>query len=196
MSEEAPGDLELVRLFANTLDVTGQKDELETPAGLGGWLASVGLLDEAAAQAVTAEDQRLALAARTGLRALMQIGTHPDAEPNAEDLAALAALDEAADAARLTLRFARDSAALIPGESGVAGALGRLLAITAAALADGSWQRLKLCSDDGCAWAYYDHSRNRSGRWCSMAGCGNRAKVRAFRERTSTARVAPRESAG
>ncbi|HWL91166.1 MAG TPA: CGNR zinc finger domain-containing protein, partial [Actinomycetota bacterium] len=30
---------------------------------------------------------------------------------------------------------------------------------------------------------FFDGSKNKSGKWCSMAACGNRAKVRAFRER-------------
>jgi predicted RNA-binding Zn ribbon-like protein len=32
-------------------------------------------------------------------------------------------------------------------------------------------------------WAFYDRSKNRSGHWCSMRVCGNRAKARQFRER-------------
>ena len=32
-------------------------------------------------------------------------------------------------------------------------------------------------------WAFYDHSRNRSGTWCEMGKCGNRAKARRWRER-------------
>ena len=32
-------------------------------------------------------------------------------------------------------------------------------------------------------WAFYDRSKNRSGRWCSMDSCGNVEKARAFRER-------------
>jgi predicted RNA-binding Zn ribbon-like protein len=51
------------------------------------------------------------------------------------------------------------------------------------AAADGSWQRLKACADEECRWAFYDHSRNRSGRWCSMATCGNQQKARTYRER-------------
>lgn len=42
---------------------------------------------------------------------------------------------------------------------------------------DGSWVRLKACARPSCRWAYYDHSRNRSGRWCTMAGCGNAVKM-------------------
>ena len=40
------------------------------------------------------------------------------------------------------------------------------------------WARLKVCARDSCRWAFYDASRNRSGRWCSMAGCGNIVKMR------------------
>ena len=38
-----------------------------------------------------------------------------------------------------------------------------------------------------CRWAFYDGSKNRSGRWCDMASCGNRMKARAFRERAREA---------
>lgn len=41
--------------------------------------------------------------------------------------------------------------------------------------------RLKACA--GCGTLFLDRSRNRSRRWCIMEGCGNRAKVRRFRER-------------
>jgi predicted RNA-binding Zn ribbon-like protein len=58
-----------------------------------------------------------------------------------------------------------------------------VLAIVAEAMAEGTWSRLKACREHSCEWAFYDRSRNRSGVWCSMEGCGNRAKARAFRER-------------
>jgi predicted RNA-binding Zn ribbon-like protein len=39
-------------------------------------------------------------------------------------------------------------------------------------------QRLGECADDrGCAYIFIDVSRNHSRRWCSMDGCGNRAKA-------------------
>jgi predicted RNA-binding Zn ribbon-like protein len=47
----------------------------------------------------------------------------------------------------------------------------------------GTFERLKICRNDECQWAFYDHSRNRSGVWCTMAVCGNRMKGRAFRTR-------------
>jgi predicted RNA-binding Zn ribbon-like protein len=43
--------------------------------------------------------------------------------------------------------------------------------------------RLRACSGDGCAIVFFDASRAGERRWCSMQGCGNRAKVREFRER-------------
>jgi len=43
---------------------------------------------------------------------------------------------------------------------------------------------LKVCPADTCQWAFYDASRKRSAVWCDMRVCGNRAKVRGFRERT------------
>jgi predicted RNA-binding Zn ribbon-like protein len=55
--------------------------------------------------------------------------------------------------------------------------------MTAAAMLDGSFSRLKICPGPDCDWAFYDHSRNQSGRWCSMAVCGGRVKARAHYHR-------------
>jgi predicted RNA-binding Zn ribbon-like protein len=100
------------------------------------------------------------------------------------DPAAVATLDAASRRARLTLRFTGpDQTLLEPAAGGVDGALGRLLAIIDAAVQDGSWQRLKVCPAETCQWAFYDASRNRSAVWCDMRVCGNRAKVRGYRER-------------
>jgi predicted RNA-binding Zn ribbon-like protein len=43
--------------------------------------------------------------------------------------------------------------------------------------------RLRECASDTCAWVFIDRTKNHSRRWCDMAGCGNRAKGRAFRAR-------------
>lgn len=44
-------------------------------------------------------------------------------------------------------------------------------------------QRLKLCANPGCGFAFVDTSINATRRWCFMRYCGNRVKVRAFRGR-------------
>jgi predicted RNA-binding Zn ribbon-like protein len=101
-----------------------------------------------------------------------------------------AALDDLAALARelpLVLRVTDGTPRLAPGDSGVSAALAALLAVVAQAAADGTWQRMKVCREVGCRWAYYDHSRNRSRAWCSMSVCGNRAKARAFRRRLAGA---------
>jgi len=38
------------------------------------------------------------------------------------------------------------------------------------------------CADDECGWLFLDTTRNRTRRWCDMRSCGNRHKVRRFRE--------------
>jgi predicted RNA-binding Zn ribbon-like protein len=50
-------------------------------------------------------------------------------------------------------------------------------------MAADTWRRLKVCASDRCRRAFYDRSRARSGKWCSMRACGNRAKQRAWRGR-------------
>jgi predicted RNA-binding Zn ribbon-like protein len=39
-------------------------------------------------------------------------------------------------------------------------------------------RRLRLCEGSDCGWLFLDVSPNRRRRWCSMEGCGNRAKAR------------------
>ena len=56
-----------------------------------------------------------------------------------------------------------------------------MLASAAALLRDGPLDRLRQCPgpDGWCGWLFLDRSRNGSRRWCSMALCGNPAKMRA-----------------
>jgi predicted RNA-binding Zn ribbon-like protein len=42
---------------------------------------------------------------------------------------------------------------------------------------------LRQCPGDDCGWLFLDASRNGSRQWCEMRICGNRAKLRRFRER-------------
>lgn len=99
---------------------------------------------------------------------------------------AIRTLNRAAGKAGLTVRFGEDGrAALLPIAGGVDGALARVLAAVHAGMEEGTWGRLKTCRNQGCVWAFYDRSKNRSGRWCSMGVCGNWTKTRAYRRRTS-----------
>ncbi|MGH3665303.1 MAG: CGNR zinc finger domain-containing protein [Egibacteraceae bacterium] len=48
---------------------------------------------------------------------------------------------------------------------------------------DGTWARLKSCANDSCRWLFYDRSKNRSGKWCTMNVCGDILNARAYRAR-------------
>jgi predicted RNA-binding Zn ribbon-like protein len=66
---------------------------------------------------------------------------------------------------------------------GAANFLGSISAGIVEATVAGTWDRLKVCRDDACRWAFYDHSKNGGGAWCSMRVCGCRNKSRAYRAR-------------
>ena len=173
----APGELELVRGFVNTCDIEERREELSSPAELHEWLVTHGLLapDEAAGGA----DLRRALKLREALRAVLLSNNGAPV-----DRAASEALDATARHARLGARFRPDGGAVLePAAHGVDAALGRLLAIVYAAMLDGTWLRLKACRNADCHWIFYDATKNRSGAWCEMGLCGNRAKARSYRSR-------------
>jgi len=172
----APGELELVREFVNSVDVEEGTDELDTPDGLGRWLAAH---DLGGGATLSERDRERAVELRGAIRALLLANGGEPLERNA-----VAALNRAGDDARLRVRFDEEGGSeLAPAAGGIDAALARILAIVHRSMAEGTWPRLKACREDTCQWAFYDRSRNRSGAWCSMEVCGNRAKARAFRER-------------
>jgi predicted RNA-binding Zn ribbon-like protein len=176
--QQAPGDLELVRAFVNTVDMEQGEERLESAAALAAWLIEHRLAPDGVR--ATPRDLEYALELREALRALL-LSHNPQSPAPA---AAVQALDAAARRARLRLRFDERATAVLESEArGVDGALGRLLAIVHASIAQGTWSRLKACREHTCEWAFYDHTKNRSGAWCNMGVCGNRAKARAYRER-------------
>jgi predicted RNA-binding Zn ribbon-like protein len=180
---QAPNGLDLVIDFVNTLDLDEGTDALETLDGLRAWLADEHLLNRANAP-VSAADRLNAVRLREALRELM-LANNGEGDANR----AGRELEQAARRGDLRVHFAPSGEiSLAPGAEGVPGALAQLLVPVAHALGDGSWQRVKACRASDCQWAFYDRSRNRSGVWCEMAVCGNRTKVRTYRERAPSAR--------
>jgi predicted RNA-binding Zn ribbon-like protein len=177
----APGRLALVQAFLNShydLETEHGAELLHSPAALVAWLSRAGLLDERSETDGDDHDLRRALAVREGLRALAADG---GGRPHLLEVATHGAGVEVRTGPGGGLHFVAGPAA------GVSGALGVLLAITTVAIADQSWSRLKICPGDDCGWAFYDGSRNRSGRWCSMSVCGGRAKARSHYHRKRSA---------
>jgi predicted RNA-binding Zn ribbon-like protein len=131
---------------------------------------------------------------RTALRALVAGSTGAGTGVQRR---AVTTLNEAARRVRLGVRLHPDDGYRLMAEGvGIDRPIGELLMSVTGSMAAGTWNRLKVCANDACQLAFYDSSRNRSGRWCSMAKCGNRIKGRAYRERHGSggARVAARGS--
>lgn len=174
----APQPLYLVQRFVNSVDLENGEDELPTPDALRDWLVERELMS--AGEPAGAADLRRALEVREGLRTVLMANNGMEADPGK-----LERLEKAARRAGLRVRFGGDAdPRLEPDGGGVDGALARLMAIVATSVENGQWERLKACPRDPCFWAFYDRSKNRSGRWCRMEDCGNIEKARAFRERT------------
>ena len=176
----APGDLAVVQAFINShydLERNHGAELLASPAEMGRWLRGHGLLERGAAPGDS--DLARVIDLREALRGLAGANGTPAKPGNA-----LASLNRAARGSPVELRFdsPRPSFALAEG-GGVSASIGLLLGITARAMIDGSWSRLKVCPGEDCGWAFYDHSRNQTGRWCSMSVCGGRAKARAHYRR-------------
>lgn len=176
-AKTAPQPLYLVQRFVNSVDLESGEDELSSPEALRDWFAERGLMG--AADAVGPADLKRALDVREGLRAVLLQNNGLEL-----DEARVERLDRAVRRAGVRVRFVpgRDPE-LVADADGVDGAIARLMAIVAAAVEHGRWERLKACPREACEWAFYDKSKNRSGRWCTMESCGNIEKAKAFRAR-------------
>ena len=173
-ADRAPGPLDLLRLFVNTLDYPAGPDQLGTPEAASQWCGRHGLplltnQEEAERLRAFREALREVLAANNG-----EVG----------EVEAWGALRPFLAAAGFRLALIPGSApALEPTGSGVDRAIATMLAIVYDAIAAGTWARLRACRKGSCRFAYYDHSKNGSRAWCSMAVCGNREKASRRRSR-------------
>lgn len=62
-------------------------------------------------------------------------------------------------------------------------ALGPAVESLTETLVHGDLTRLRTCAHSDCELRFYDDSKNGARRWCTMSGCGNRAKAAAFLDR-------------
>ncbi len=178
----APGSLELVRTFVNSIDLE-KPETTDAFADLGGaklWLADAGL-----------DSAGLESAELAGLRALREALRSTLLAHNGEGngSATWQALAEQLGAVQLQVNFAgSDGASLAPANrGGEAGLRGTLAAAVYDAVRDGTWSRLKACRKHSCLYAFYDRTKNGCGAWCNMDTCGNRVKAARRRERERTA---------
>jgi hypothetical protein len=171
----APGDLELVRDFVNTLDILPGTERFGDPVSLALWLADRWLMP--LSPNLTDRDLERAKKLREALRAFLLANAGLPLDPGAA-----MAFDDAAGPVRLRARADEEGwLELLPAEEeGLVHAIGRLVSIMFAAQQEGTWARLKVCAE--CNWALYDHTKNHSAAWCG-AQCGARVRSRRYRQR-------------
>ena len=180
----APPPLLLVQAYVNTLDLDLRTDILAHTDEAQAWLADAGLRD--LAQPDLTADLELARTFRESLRAMIarNSGSPPLTEGQLRPLEhvtseAVPRLEVTAEC-QVELECSEDAQRLVEGLAG-------LLLTIRDAQADGSWDRMKLCGNPDCLWAFYDRSHSRRGAWCEMASCGNRLKNRSLRARRAQA---------
>lgn len=168
----APGTLELVRRFGNSINRENGAERFPSPAALDAWLST----EQLGAVDATSADFARVIAVRDAIHLLAVANGRDERDPGAWRL-----LGEVLGPVRLGLRADDDGISLEPAAADVDGLLGLLGLTIVAATADGSWHRLKACRH--CHWLVFDPSKNRSARWCSMSACGGRHNAREYRRR-------------
>lgn len=167
-------DAELVISFANTLDVEEGTDALSGPGHVARWLVATRLTTRT--PVVTGADHDRYLRLRSGVRELL--GTEEqrshvlaDADSVLRDVPLLVSLTP--------------SSVLQPDPElpATSRALATIASAVASTLITGEVARVKRCPAEDCGWVFWDSTKNRSRRWCSMQVCGNRDKARTFAAR-------------
>lgn len=167
-----PAAAELVHDFVNTVEWQTDEDRWRTPADVASWFKEH---TDRVVGGITTDDVVLARRVREGLRSMLLINAGHDPLATSID-----ALNEVLVLVPLRMRFDESGSATFSAapSSGFTDALAVILEAIETLRGHGGWPRLKACSRDSCRWAYWDSSRNMSGRWCSMVGCGNYVKMR------------------
>ncbi|WP_073497975.1 CGNR zinc finger domain-containing protein [Actinacidiphila paucisporea] len=174
--DPAPEPLRLVQDLVNTVDLEGGSEELRTAEEAADWARGRGL----SGRGYDADALADVLTLREALRDVCAAHAGTDVPA-----ATTAALDRLLARAPLRLAVDAEGRATVVPAGGLAGADELAAAVAAAivrATADGTWPRLKACAAGTCRWVYYDRSPAGRSRWCTMAICGSRAKMRTYRK--------------
>jgi predicted RNA-binding Zn ribbon-like protein len=173
----APDGLRLTQELANTIEVAKSahgQDLLGDTATAQAWLDAqlVGWAERHGGAAprieLTGRSLRQLQQLRDRVRALLRGGA---------DAAA------SMPATAVDLAVTADGSALAPRGDGLAWLTGAVaIELHLAGLA-GQRHRLKVCRSERCGVAFHDQSKNNSRTWHDVSTCGNKANVRAYRER-------------
>lgn len=167
----------------NTIEQAGGQplDHWQSDADVLAWLRQVGLWPGDADGAPPRGLASMARALREAVRTLVaqrKSGTTLDLAPLEAALAA--------GSSRLAVQATPDGGVTLRRVHAAANAAQCLVPLAEAAadlLAHGDFQLVRKCENDDCTLWFYDRTKSHRRRWCSMALCGNRHKVAAFRKR-------------
>jgi hypothetical protein len=166
-SHPAPGVLEVVRRFANTLDLYRGRDLLIDVEQAKITLRGLGLLAEGE-QLAKGELERVRRV-RSAVRSVFI----DEEEAPARGLSAL----------EFRIVFLGGVVGIEATNAGLWGRLTDLCVEIVVADRTGALSRLRACANPGCRWLFWDTSRPGTGRWCSMQVCGGQHKARSYRAR-------------
>lgn len=169
-SPAAPDDLVLLEAFLNTWSGELGLEDFVSAKATEAWLKGVGLWS--GQQHLTAAQQKKIIEYRANLRAwildtnaskpvndaMSIVNFHAEAEPGGD------------------LRF-------YPSGDAYQFLVGTLTQVISTSQQNGTWKRFKCCELPTCGWAFYDSTRSRTRRWCSMKTCGSRHKAREYYKR-------------
>ncbi|MFI5285887.1 MAG: CGNR zinc finger domain-containing protein [Candidatus Dormibacteria bacterium] len=172
--DPAPGSLALVQKFINSTDMPDGEDELRSAPLAERWLRDVAGAD------LTVSDRDLdrLVATREALRDLLEAHTGENVDPGVA-----VRLEKLLGHAPLRPIVSARGATLAVDCRGIDSFLGMVSTAIVEATLMGTWERFKVCRADTCRWAFYDHSKNGRGCWCSMQVCGSREKAKTYRAR-------------
>jgi predicted RNA-binding Zn ribbon-like protein len=173
-STAAPGELETVRDFVNTVEIDRTTDPLSPDDSLAEWCATSGTCPGIGQDGLAALRHF-----REALRGVLEA----NAGEGQADERWRALEPYAARAGYVMYLTPAGEPALCPQGEGADRVIAAILRIVYDAIAQKTWPRLKACRKHSCRWAFYDESKNGSGAWCSMRVCGNRAKAERRRAR-------------
>ncbi|NOX50483.1 MAG: hypothetical protein GXP16_08105 [Gammaproteobacteria bacterium] len=169
----APKPLVIVQGFLNTWSDELGIEDFHTTQSTQQWLSQAGLWQERKRLSVPEMNELKEF--RKTLRKFVLVGACQENMVNMNELASGIGF-------RVKF-FEHGNAELVVSESRVTKVIGTLIGIIYTSLTEGSWSRFKCCELETCGWAFYDYTKNQSGRWCSMKTCGSRHKARQYLKR-------------
>ncbi|UJA21309.1 CGNR zinc finger domain-containing protein [Thermoleophilia bacterium SCSIO 60948] len=175
----APEPLLAVQALIDSRVILRGEERIGDPSAAAAWLTDVGLLAPGAT--VSPRELEELIAMREALREAIEerdgvAGSSPTGIADLESIAARHPVP-------VGFTTAGPQVGLAPAAD-VDTLISQLLGIMLVSSPE-EWRRLKICGARDCRWAFYDRAKNRSGTWCSMESCGNRAKARAHRARAA-----------